>query len=240
MSTSFFVLSKNRSMKTNNNDDDNIVSLTNKINYILPRNLMNYYSDNGLFESTLIEWCKQFCNKDKSIIDIGAHTGTYALSLSSHCKHVYAFEPQKMTYYALCGSVALSNMKNITCINKGLGSLEQVGMTTLNIVSNDGGGSSIHNNVSQPVIATEQIEIITLDSIELSEISFIKIDVEDNEKYVLQGSINTILLSNYPHILFECNNLNKHTDLFEFFKKINYNITLISGFQNMYLAFVDK
>ena len=69
------------------------------------------------------------------MLDIGAHTGTYTVSLAQYCNHVYAFEPQKMTYYALCGSIALSNLTNVTCLNVGLGSNEQVGKQTLNIIT---------------------------------------------------------------------------------------------------------
>lgn len=84
------------------------------------------------------------------MLDIGAHSGTYTISLAENCKNVYSFEPQKMTFYSLCGSIALSNIKNVTCINTGLGSEEQVGIQKLNIISLDGGGSTLHctnNNI---------------------------------------------------------------------------------------------
>lgn len=93
-----------------------------------------------MFEKNLIEWCKQFCKKDQNILDIGAHSGTYTISLADYCKNVYAFEPQKMTFYSLCGSIALSNITNTTCLNYGLGSSEQVGKQILKIISADGGG----------------------------------------------------------------------------------------------------
>ena len=82
---SFFILSKNKTINVDKKEEDNIISMTNKTNYILPRNQINYYINNGLYESGLIEWSKQFCHKDKIMIDIGAHTGSYALSLSSYC-----------------------------------------------------------------------------------------------------------------------------------------------------------
>lgn len=237
MSTSYFILSKSPNKEICNNDDNGVVSLQNKINYILPRNLLTCYSEKGLFESGLIEWCKQFCRKDKTMLDIGAHTGSYALSLAPYCKSVYAFEPQKMTYYALCGGVALSNINNIECLNIGLGSKEQVGSMTLNIVSNDGGGSSIHNNTD--VLAREEIQIDMLDNWNISNISFIKLDVEDNEQYVLEGAKQTIIRSEYPPILFECNDRAKHQRLFDVIQELTYSVITISGVQNMYLACRD-
>jgi FkbM family methyltransferase len=137
-----------------------------------------------------------------------------------------------MTYYSLCGSIALSNIKNVTCINFGLGSLEQVGKQTLNIVSIDGGGSTLHTNNN--ILKTEEIEVRTLDSFNIDNIGFIKIDVEENELQVLLSGENTLKMSNYPKILFEMNVENK--ELINFLKGINYNIININGYNNMFLA----
>jgi len=209
MSTSYFILAKPTGSPVYKNDSNQIVSLNNTVSYILPQNLISCFCERGLFEATLIEWCKQFCSKDKIMLDIGAHTGTYSLSLASNSKHVYAFEPQKMTYYALCGGVALSNLSNVSCCNFGLGSDEQTGSNVLKIVSNDGGGSSLHAPSSGVVLREETIQVETLDSMELNDIGFIKMDVEDNELFVLQGGAATLKRCNLPPILFECNDRRK-------------------------------
>ena len=251
MSCKYFILTKQQNKEITNNDTNQIIYLNNYKTYILPQNNIDYYINNGLFESNLIEWSRQFCSKDKIMLDIGAHTGTYAISLADNCKEVFAFEPQKMTYYALCGSVALSNLKNINCLNIGLGSEEQVGIKDLFIVSNDGGGSTVINgndkynnndNNNNQVLATEQITIKTLDSLNINNIGFIKMDVEDNELNVLKGSLDTLKNSNYPKILFESNKTNNETnnntsnELFNYLKDLQYNIIQISGFNNMFLA----
>lgn len=233
MSTSYFILSKPDGV-VDDNASNNMVVFSNQISYILPRNLMSCYCERGLFEAGLIEWCKQFCKPDKIMLDIGAHTGTYALSLASKSKHVYAFEPQKMTYYALCGGVALSNLNNVTCMNFGLGSPEQVGTNILKIISQDGGGSSIH--ATSDILREETIQIDTLDNLKLTDIGFIKMDVEDNESFVLQGAMKTLSLSSFPPILFECNDQTTNEDLFDILKKMLYNIVTLSGVHNMYLA----
>jgi FkbM family methyltransferase len=181
-----------------------------------------------------MEWCKQFCNKNKNMLDIGAHSGTYTISLADHCNHIYSFEPQKMTYYSLCGSVALSNITNVTCYDYGLGSAEQVGKQNLNIVSLDGGGSSLHCNNENIILKKEEIKIVTLDSFNIQNIGFIKMDVEENELQVLMGSLDTLKNSNYPKILFEMNEIN--SQLLDFLKKLDYNTINISGYKNMYLA----
>lgn len=232
MSTNYFILTKSLDKQIDNDDDNQIIYINNKYSFILPQTNIEYYLKHGLFEKYLMEWSKKFCSKDKNVLDIGAHTGTYSLCFSNYCKTVYSFEPQKMTYYALCGSVALSNIKNINCYNFGLGSEEQVGTQQLKIVSNDGGGSTLH--AKSNILREEQIRINTLDSLNLENIGFIKMDVEDNELFVLQGGVETLKRSNYPSILFESNY--KNDTLFNFIKTLGYNIEQIQNYNNMYLA----
>ena len=228
----YFILTKPNDFDIGN-DEKNQVIMFNQNTYILPKNNITYYINNGLFEKNLIEWCKQFCNKNQNILDIGAHSGTYSISLANYCKNVYAFEPQRMTYYSLCGSVALSNIKNVICLNTGLGSIEQCGKQLLKIISADGGGSSLHNN-NNNVLEVEEIEVRTLDSFNIDNISFIKIDVEDNELQVLLHSQETLKRSNYPKILFEMNTSNK--ELIDFLKGNEYDIITINSYNNMFLA----
>jgi FkbM family methyltransferase len=225
--------------------------------YILPQTNVDYYRHHGLFEKGLIEWSKQLCDPDRVVLDIGAHTGTYGIALANHCQHVYAFEPQKSTYYALCGSVALSNKTdNITCINVALGTEEQSKRenNTLKIRSLDGGGSSlfhISNASNAPIVSEstditnptqtlseEKIHVSTLDDMKIQNIGFIKLDVEYNELSVLQGGKRTIH-QNLPKILFEVNpeDAQNKKDIFDYLtQEFNYKITGISGVNNMYLA----
>ena len=234
MSTKYFILTKEH---TTNNETDQLVFINRPTTYILPQVNLDYYAKYGLFENQLIEWTKQLVTKEKNFLDIGSHTGTYAISLADLCEEVYCFEPQKLTYYALCGSVALSNKRNITCFQTGLGSEDQVGIKILKIVSNDGGGSSIHAETG--ILREEQIEIKTLDSYQIRNIGFIKMDVEENELDVLKGATETIIQSNYPKILFESNpnDVTSQQALFEYITNtLNYRIISIGGYSNMYLA----
>jgi len=236
-SCEYFLLTKPNRSDITNETENQIFSLNpGKTIYFLPKTNLPYYCEHGLFEKPIIEWVKQFCHTDRCVLDIGAHTGTYAISLAAYSRMVYAFEPQRMTYYALCGGVALSNLRNIECIPYGLGSSEQVGSMVLNIVSPDGGGSSIHTNW-QPVLAKERIEIRTLDSFALDNIGFIKMDVEENELAVLQGAQETLRRSGYPTILFESNQENP--PLFSYIRGLGYQIIPIQGQINMFLAVIQ-
>jgi hypothetical protein len=119
-------------------------------------------------------------------------------------------------------------------MNIGLGSPEQIGTNTLKIISNDGGGSSIH--ATSDILREETIQLDMLDNLHLTDIGFIKMDVEDNESFVLKGAMNTLKLSGFPPILFECNDKTKNMELFDIMEKMSYKIVTLSGVHNMYLA----
>ncbi len=237
MSTKYIILTKDEKDSADNNERNQIFFINKPLTYLLPSVNHTYYSERGLFENNLIEWCKQFCRKDAIFLDIGAHTGSYAITLAPYSGKVIAFEPQKMTYYALCGGIALSGLTNVECLRMGLGNAAQNGPKTLHIVSNDGGGSTLHAPPSDKILNSELIEIRTLDSLGIQgQISFIKMDVEENELQVLQGGMETIARCGYPKILFESNS-QTNTALFDYLREIlGYQIVKVSGFVNMYLA----
>jgi len=234
MATNYFILTKSKDEKIFENKGNGIFILNSDSVYILPRNLSTCYINDGLFEKYLIQWCiDNYKSPDKIFLDVGAHTGTYAISMAKWFKEVYAFECQKMTFYSLCGSIALSNLRNVNAINFGLGSPEQVGEKTLKIISPDGGGSTVQS-VNCPVMREEKIQMRTLDSFHLANIGFIKIDIEGNELEMLKGSVEALRNSDYPPILFESNGENKA--LFDFIQQIGYAFCKVNGATNMFLA----
>jgi len=238
MSTKYFLLTRSSDSRTDDNTNNQIIHLnpgTRQV-FLLPEVNLDYYWRRGLFECQLIEWSKQFCKNSKTFLDIGAHTGTYAISLCAVSKNVVAFEPQRSTYYALCGSVVASGLSDkIDCHRCGLGAEEQVGSQALKIVSNDGGGSSLLPAEHEKVLREETIEVRTLDSFNIKGVGFIKMDVENNELNVIRGALNTLRESGYPPILFESNGPNP--TLFGFLKEaLKYKVITVGGVSNMYLA----
>jgi FkbM family methyltransferase len=187
-------------------------------------------AQHGIFEQDLITWCQKFILPDMDFVDIGAHSGTYALSLAPYCRRVYAFEAQRMTYYQLCGGIALNQYSNVWPIHCALGDAE--GTVNLHITSADGGGSTVDDSIPNKqhlsVLAKETCQLKTLDSWRLFpktnsnndnesknelppdglpkdnvKIGLIKIDVEGFEQKVLRGAKETIKQNGYPPILFE-------------------------------------
>lgn len=199
--------------------------------------------EHGIFEYGLIEWCKQLLSKERSFVDIGSHIGTWSMYLSSLCKTVHAFEAQRMTYFALNGSIALNGFQNIQTYNVALGSPKSEGEEMdLKIVSLDGGGSTLMKEAAQQVgydFGSERVVVRSLDSFNLVEVGLMKVDVEGWELEVLKGSVKTIERCQ-PKIVFECWPdswyEDKRKSLFDFITSVGYRIIPIGGVNNMYLA----
>jgi FkbM family methyltransferase len=208
------------------------------------------YFNTGFYERSFLDWaCSNFLQKDKNVIDIGAHIGWYTIDFAKLSNHVYSFECSPKSFNYLCGNIALNQCDyNVTKYNVALG--KEQGTTEFYIRDpNDGGGNGISKfdydiSKNTPII---NVPVQTLDFYKLSNINFIKIDVEGHEKQVLEGALETIRSNNYPKILFESwdpNNINLskefnakelRKDLFEFITLIGYkNIIQIS--HDMFLA----
>lgn len=196
----------------------------------------------GIPELPIIEWAKQFGDKDKRFIDCGAHMGSYSLLLADHFKDVEAFEAQRRTYYQLCGNIFIFDKANVTPYHAAVTDREGSNdIVQLSIVSEDGGGSTILPVPSdQKVLAVEYIETFDIDNFGWDDVALMKLDVEGNELAVLRGAENTIRDSGFPSIIFESNSHAWHTkhktELFNYLKSLGYSIGEIKPFGNMYFA----
>jgi FkbM family methyltransferase len=168
--------------------------------------------------------------------------GTYALSLAPYCKEVHAFECQRMTYFQLAAGIALNGLENVHPHNFALGSPSDNGkFLTLRIISEDGGGSSIRSlPINYECLKEEQVELRTLDSFELENVGFLKIDVEGAELDVLKGAEATLKNSNWPPFIFEAWRdpwyANQKRELMEYITSLGYTITPIPNYPQMFLA----
>jgi len=201
---------------------------------------------NGICEYNLIQWARQFL-KDRpgtDFLDIGAHVGTWGCYLSDICNMVHSFEPQSATYRALNKSIDLNEMENIRTYQVALGNPKQEGeIMTLNIVSLDGGGSTLLDEAAVQAgsdYGNEKVKVRSLDSYELNNVGFIKIDVEGFELEVLEGARQTLKRNNWPKIIFEAWPddwyKDKREELFNFFPTIGYKVVRIGGFDHMFIA----
>ncbi len=170
-------------------------------------------------------------NKDiKIILDIGAHIGSHSIIYSSLFKNsqIYSFEPQKEIYKLLNLNITENNISNCKAFNKAVGHINK--STTMSKFLYDGYNCEVNFNTNKALnyggiglgLHGESIEMITIDSLNLSDCDYIKIDVEGAEVLTLLGAINTIKKYK-PIIIFE------HTDKFvsnEMKESLNINFEI--------------
>lgn len=129
-------------------------------------------------------------------VDIGAHIGAHTIFMSRKTGElgaILAFEPNKKLYMEHLYNMQINGCRNVLSVCKGLGDSEKrVSLRGIEIEQ------------AEPVEGDQQfIDLITLDSLKLNDVSLIKIDVENYEYFVLQGAKETIA-RNKPLLVFEC------------------------------------
>jgi FkbM family methyltransferase len=129
------------------------------------------------------------------IVDAGANIGLVAVPVAQAVLGrggvVHAFEVQRMMFYALCGSAALNDLENLIVHNRALGSTNG----TMGAGKPDYGKPQDFGTfslVEQTGPQLEQIDVVTVDSLGLPRLDFLKVDVEGMEIEVLKGARTSI------------------------------------------------
>lgn len=129
-------------------------------------------------------------------IDAGANIGLVAIPMAQVLKSrggkVAAFEVQRMLFYALCGAAALNDLDNLFAFHAGLGAEERQESFT----QPDYGQPQDYGTLSLAKPGQEgdeTVDIVTIDSLGLPRVDFIKIDVEGMEPEVIAGARQSIL-----------------------------------------------
>jgi FkbM family methyltransferase len=194
----------------------------------------------GIPELALVNYAKSIARSNSTFIDGGAHMGVYSILLADNFEKVYAFEPQRRTYFQLCGNIFINEKDNIITNCAALTDKQQANdVRTLYIVSDDGGGSTLEKT-TETVKRTEEVRTTAIDDYAIENVGLIKLDIEGSELAAIQGAENTLRNNAYPPIIFEANGHSwcKTTteDLFRHLTSLNYQIAKIQPFDNMYLA----
>lgn len=197
----------------------------------------HYFAQKGIPEIRLIQWCTEtFIRPNRVFIDIGAHVGTYTFSMAGYTAHTWAFECTPRTFCYLAANVALHGLEEKVTIQPcALGEKNET--TEIIIRSGDGGGNGRPLEDDRDVGCSRvKIEMRTLDSFNIENIGFIKIDVEGFEKQVIVGARKTLERSNFPPIVFESWNGPQKDEVYKALQDIGYNYQMVTGTDNMWLA----
>jgi FkbM family methyltransferase len=167
----------------------------------------------GEFSESEADLFKQIIKKDWVVVDVGANFGVHTLLFSQIAGQVYAFEPQKQVFNALCGTLALNNITNVEPIRAAVGNGCDVKYQDLDMsVENNFGGFSFTTITEGEDLPTFPLNI---------PCNFLKIDVESMELDVLHGAEDMIRACK-PIMYIEADRPDKNEELFAFIRELGY------------------
>jgi FkbM family methyltransferase len=174
-----------------------------------PRTAVACLAIAGEYEPRETDLVRKISKHCKSVIDVGAIVGYYAVNIplmSPEVQCLYAFEPLPEVYEQLCKNIQINGIENrVKHFNFA------VSNNNLNLelhVPQVFGSSATSSVALHPEVTNKKVVVksITLDELLHEGIveacDFLKIDVEGAEKFVLEGA-NTLLAQEQPVILAE-------------------------------------
>jgi len=170
--------------------------------------IRNHMMSGQVFEHHIIDGpLKRYITDKENLVDVGANIGCHAITYAKYSPDatIWAFEPQRETWDILNRNIHRNNLESrIHAINFALGHKEfnsqLASLDTVfdkNMQSWNKGGIGIGKG-------GEKMRVITLDSLKLPGLDFMKIDVEGAEGLVVMGAKETIRKYK-PVICFEHN-----------------------------------
>ena len=138
-----------------------------------------------------------------TIVEMGANFGLYTLAMAKASAGrgctVHAFEAQRVIAYMVCGTLALNAVENAIVHQVAVGaSAGHIDLPKFNyrLVSSYGSvelGTEQKEFIGQArAPSTEQVRLVSLDSLQLTQVGLMKVDVEGMEDQALQGAVATI------------------------------------------------
>ena len=198
---------------------------------ILPANiyikaLFEYHKILGKLETEMF-FIDRFVKNHRTSVDVGAYSGLYSLYLSRKFKRVYTFEPIPELYDTLLSF----KLKNTQVFNVALSSKN--GNSVLHIPTSEkiarNAEASLVDRGTKDNINVKKISVAcrSLDSFNITDLDFVKIDVEGHELDVIAGSTETIKKYT-PTLLVEIEQRWQQdkrliSETFEFLKNLGYS-----------------
>lgn len=120
------------------------------------------------------------CTQKRTAIQAGGNVGAWAVALAKQFENVITFEPDELNFRCLHRNC--ERYKNIERRNEALG--EREGMMTLV----DGGNPDSH----YMSVEAGSTRVVSIDSLYITDLDYVELDIEGFEYYAILGGINTI------------------------------------------------
>ncbi|GAB5449497.1 FkbM family methyltransferase [Gymnodinialimonas sp.] len=153
------------------------------------------------YEAALLERIRERISPGKTFVDAGANIGNHSVYFAKLCRaaQVHAFEPMPHMQAILQRNADLNGPDQITVHPVGLGATDTTADVEIFNPANLG-STTLRASLSEG--SDGAIPIRPLDSFDLTDIDFIKIDVEGMQDAVLSGARDTIARCQ-PHLVIE-------------------------------------
>lgn len=165
--------------------------------------------------------------KNKRVaIDVGANLGIMSYRMVKDFEYVHAFEP--LFYEYVSKNVPYDNIK---VHPYAVGDEEKI--ETMRVGIYRSGGSNIVKTKEENQ-TYQDVKVVRIDSFNIENVDFMKIDVEDYELYALLGSIKTI--EKYkPTILIELQETNpNYKKILDLFESMNYKRVIVGELDSVF------
>jgi FkbM family methyltransferase len=154
---------------------------------------------------TLIESRRANFGDGVIAVDCGANIGVHTVEwarLMTGWGRVYSFEAQEKIYYALAGNIVINNCLNVTAVRAALGA--RPGKMPIPepdyLIPSSYGSLELRKSPATEFIGQDinydtpgsVVDVVSIDSLSLERLDFLKIDVEGMELDVLDGAARSI------------------------------------------------
>lgn len=182
------------------------------------QNAQAYFENRGNYEVRETKFCIQYVRRGMVACDVGAHIGLYSLLLAKLVGsegQIHAFEPESENYRRLLVNVAINGLENVRVNQMAVSSNSQ--MLNLNVFPDC---VNAWHSLGCPTLSdpyhpgrilkpSKQVKVpgICLDdyckSVGITQVDFLKVDVEGAELEVLQGAKELLSMGRIAAVLFE-------------------------------------
>lgn len=142
----------------------------------------------SVWEPWTLDWIKNYSNKEKAFLDIGAWIGPTSLWASKFNKTVYSFEPDPVAFNHLKINVE-KNTDNVLIYNSAVTDNQY----EIDLFSRSGLGSSMSSVVAGEVFEGTVAGTPIKDILKLDDFGLIKIDIEGSERLIIDSFVENLI-----------------------------------------------
>jgi len=209
----------------------------NVIRNIIKKNNIKFFCDTPLLkwradtlltkEPETILWINNYASKSSVFYDVGSNIGVYSLYAASinPSLNIFSFEPYRKNYSMLVKNIQLNNYNNLHAFNIAISDKNQ--LQTFRIGDERVGGSNFFNiKLKKKNLRSQKTISFSLDFLikkyRFPTPTFLKIDIDKNERKVINGMTNLLKNTSLKSILIELNSFSDIKFTKKFLKKFNF------------------